>query len=164
MKPLKPAPGQFVVRTETPADPKTLARRLSAAAVEPLAGDPKALVVKFDAGQAADEGDLARKLRKAAGAGATIFPVLHDASGMAAFPTGRVVVRFKRAAGNEALRDFADKHRLGLVRRNEFQPEQAVFELKKRRPRTLTDVIAEASADDDVELAWPETKSAYKKS
>lgn len=164
MKPLKPTPGKFVVRTETPADPKTLARRLSAAAVEPLAGDPNALVVKFDAGRAADEIELARKLRKAAGAGATIFPVLHDVNGTLAFPTGRVVVRFKKAARDKALRDFADKHRLDLVRRNEFQPEQAIFALKKRHRRALTETIAKASADDDVELAWPETKSAYKKS
>ena len=163
MKPLKPTPGQFVVRTETPADPKMLARRLSAAAVEPLAGDPNALVATFDTRQAADEIALARKLRNAAGAGARIFPVLHDANGTPAFPTGRVVVRFKKAAQDKALRDFADKHRLELVRRNEFQPEQAIFEPKKRHRRTLTESVAEASADGDVELAWPEAKSAYKK-
>ena len=63
-----------------------------------------------------------------------------------------------------AVRDFADKHRLEFVRRNEFQPEQIIFEPKKRHLRTLAESVAEASADDDVELAWPETKSAYKKS
>ena len=164
MKPLKPARGQFVIRTETPADPETLARRLSAAAVVPLAGDPNALVVTFDLRQAADETALARKLRNAAGAGTTILPVLHDANGTPAFPTGRIVVRFKKATRDKALRDFADKHRLDLVRHNEFQPQQAIFEPKRRHRRTLTEVIARASTDDDVELAWAETKSAYRKS
>lgn len=163
MKPLTPTPGQFVVRTETPADPKTLAQRLSGAVVEPLDGDPTALVVKFDARQPADDSDRARELRKAAGAGAKVFPVMRDANGAPVFPTGRVAVRFKKPVEDRTLRDFADKHRLELVRRNEFQPEQAVFEPKELHQRSLIEAIDEASSDDDVTLAWAETKAAYKK-
>jgi hypothetical protein len=161
MKALKPVPGQFVVRASNPPDLQTLARRLSAATVEPLAGDPRALVVRFDGPGPADQTALARAIRKAAGAGATVLPVMEDANGRAAFPTGRVGVRFKQRVEDESLRAFGRRHGLTLVRRNEFQPEQAMFEPKDLAARSLAEAVDEAAADDDVRLAWPETESAY---
>ena len=148
MKPLKPTPGTYVVRAANPPDPQTLARRLPAAAVEPLAGDSNALVVRFDGPVQTDDSALVREIRQAAGADARVLPVLEDPNGRPVFPTGRLTVRFK-------------KHGLDLVRRNEFQPQQAVFEPTELTVRSLTEAVDEASADDAVALAWPETKSAY---
>ena len=164
MKPLKPTPGTYVVRAANPPDPQTLARRLPAAAVEPLAGDFNALVVRFDGPVQTDDSALVREIRQAAGADATVLPVMEDPNGRPVFPTGRLTVRFKKPVEAESLRAFARKHGLDLVRRNEFQPQQAVFEPTELTVRSLTEAVDEASADDAVALAWPETKSAYDRS
>jgi hypothetical protein len=157
--PLKPAPGRFVVRAPKGAGATTVASQVEAATIEPLAGDPDALLVTFDRAPA----NAAAALQRAVGPGVQVLPVLEDASGASLYPTGRVTVRFKKPVEEPELRRFAAKHDLALVAKNEFQPQQATFVPRDLDARWFPDAVTEADADDDVATAWPETRSAYRK-
>lgn len=129
--------------------------------VEPLPGDRDRCLVKV-----AHTPDSAARnwavLRRRLGSAYRVLPVLADTSGRRLYPTGRVQVRFKRRVPDTTLTKFARRHGLKLLSRNEFQPEQAVFE-PYNEERFLMDVVDSASHDDDVRLAWPETKSQFTK-
>jgi hypothetical protein len=85
-----------------------------------------------------------------------------DPNGKPQYPTGEVSVRFRSVLADAELRAFATRHGLRLVRRNEFVPEQAVFEPLKK-DQYLPDVIDEVSAADESRLAWANTIAAYQR-
>lgn len=160
---LKPAPGQYVVRSATPAETELRASTLPGATVERVAGDPGALVVRLpSATDAAPHGAL-QALQSAVGQQAAVFPLYEDVRGERLLPTGRVSVRFTHAWPEERLHAFGRKHGLQLVNVNEFQPEQALFEPCEACERSLPDTVAQATSDDGVAAAWPETRGAYRR-
>jgi hypothetical protein len=90
-------------------------------------------------------------------------PVLVDEEQQSHFPTGDVTVRFDRVLSNQELERFGAEHRLCVVSRNEFVPEQASFRPKRPREEYLPDVVRAIAADQHVIAAWAATISRYRR-
>ena len=92
-----------------------------------------------------------------------VAPAYRDAAGNELWPTGAVVVRFRRKPSDSALEAFARDEALELDRRNEFVPEQASFRPKAPREVYLPDLVAKLSSRAEVAAAWPVTSSRSRK-
>ncbi len=159
----KPTPSRslFVVRVKD-ADSKDVARQLTGVgSLEEVKGrsDVRLLRVGEDA---SDARDAWQKAQRAAGPGAPVQPVLLDQDGKKQLPTGEVTVRFRSALSDADVEAFARAHGLRLVRRNEFAPEQAVFDVVEAT-RYLPDVVDELSESKDARQAWANTLASYER-
>lgn len=104
-----------------------------------------------------------RQLRAALGETSEVQPVLLDDTGGRHLPTGEVTVRFKHEPPAADLEDFASRHALRLVRRNEFEPGQVVF-LPSNAPDVFLPHLVEAlEGDAAVHRAWANTRSSYQR-
>ena len=130
---LVPAADEFVV--QSPASSKSALDRLrDLGKVERIDAAEPLLVLKVAGAKRAKDAWAAA----AAKLGETrLFPVLYDSEGAPHYPTGEVTVRFDAAPSDADLRRFGDSHKLRLLRRNEFAPQQAVFE-PVGRPRRVS--------------------------
>jgi hypothetical protein len=141
---------------------EALARRIgSRGSIETLKGSSNLTLIKLtepseDARQAWEQAHTA------VGGAAQVQPVLLDPEGKPQYPTGEVSVRFRTALAEPELREFAERHRLRLLRRNEFAPEQAVFE-PVEKDRYLPDLVDELSTASEARLAWANTMASYDK-
>jgi hypothetical protein len=88
-------------------------------------------------------------------------PVLLDEEGVPHELTGEVSVRFTVSPSEEALRRFALRHGLRLVRRNEFVPQQAVFQPLEESP--LPELARKLEREEGVRAAWANTLSPYQR-
>jgi hypothetical protein len=110
--------------------------------------------------EASDARDAWKKAQRAAGPDAPVQPVLLDEDGKKQLPTGEVTVRFRTAFSDQDIDAFARAHGLRLVRRNEFAPEQVVFEVVEPA-RYLPDVVDELTDSKDTRQAWANTLASY---
>jgi hypothetical protein len=117
------------------------------------------MLVRLRAG-ASDPRAAWKQAHEALGTDPAIQPVLLDADGKPQYPTGEVSVRFRERPSDAELERFAKAHALRFLRRNEFVPEQAVFE-PVEKARYLPDLTEELDASTDVKLAWANTIAAY---
>jgi hypothetical protein len=164
MKTYTSAHADFVVCPSSRVEPDQVVTALpEGSSVERLAGEPVTLLVHLAPGSDEELSSRVGELRRALRGRARIYPLLYDPAGNPAIPTGRVQVRFKGPVSDAQVARFAARHRLTAVRRNDFQPEQVEFEPADPELVHLPDAVDDASADEQVSLAWPETRSRYRK-
>jgi hypothetical protein len=158
----KPSPSSTLyVVTLKDAARETVARRLGdKGSVEPIKGRSDLALVKLSH-HAANPRDAWQDARKSIGGG-SIQPVLLDSDGKTQYPTGEVSVRFHEAPTEDQIRAFARTHGLRLLRRNEFAPQQAVFEVVESN-RYLPDLVDDLSESRDVRVAWANTLAEYER-
>jgi hypothetical protein len=88
-------------------------------------------------------------------------PVLLDERGEPYYLTGEVSVRFTTPLNEEELRRFAGRHGLRLVRRNQFVPQQAVFQPLK--DSSLPELAHELERETGVRAAWANALRRYQR-
>jgi hypothetical protein len=148
----------FVVHAQ---DQTAVAQRLSALGnAQPLIGAGALLLTLPAAGDARSAWSQARE---AVGSAGTVQPVLLDEGGDPHYPTGEISVRFKEAPGEEELRRFAARHDLRLVRRNEFVPQQAVFQPLDGSGSYLPELVEKLEGEEGTQAAWANTLSQYQR-
>jgi hypothetical protein len=144
-----------------PQDRTAAAQRLSAlGSVQPLAGAGALLLTLPAAG---DARSVWSQAREAVGSAGTVQPVLLDEGGDPHYPTGQVSVRFKETPDEEELRHFATRHDLRLVRRNEFVPQQAVFQPLDGSGSYLPELVEKLEGEEGTQAAWANTLSQYQR-
>jgi hypothetical protein len=93
--------------------------------------------------------------------GEIVHPVLLDESGYHQYPTGEISVRFQSNPSDTQLKRFAASHNLRLRSRNEFIPQQVIFELLKPGERYIPELVEEIAGDKNVQYAWANTLSRF---
>lgn len=79
-------------------------------------------------------------------------------------PTGEITVRFRETPDEQQLQRFASGYRLRLLRRNEFMPQQAVFQPVDRSNRSdLPALVRTIEADGSTKAVWLNTLSRYER-
>lgn len=73
--------------------------------------------------------------------------------------TGEITVRFRESLDDQQLCRFASGYRLRLLRRNEFVPQQAVFQPEDRTD--LPALIRTIEGDGSAKAVWLNTLSRY---
>ena len=125
-----------------------------------LKGTNKLLLVHLPAKTAATRKTL-RSIQKKLGDAGVVHPVLVDESGQDQYPTGEIAVRFQRTPSDAELKKFAAAHKLRLHSRNEYVPQQAIFEPIDLKDRDVLEAVKEVSQDKNTQLAWANTLSRY---
>lgn len=74
-------------------------------------------------------------------------------------PTGEITVRFQEALDEKQLQRFASGYGLRLLRRNEFVPQQAVFQPADRSD--LRSLVRTIEGDGSTKAVWLNTLSRY---
>jgi hypothetical protein len=87
----------------------------------------------------------------------TAQPALVDETGAAHLPTGEISVRFHEAQPDERLQEFADEHGLRLRDRNEFVPQQAVFQPADLASSYIPRLVRELAQTEDTKAVWANT-------
>lgn len=128
--------------------------------VEPLAQGIVALRLKSPGG---DPREAWRDILARCPEAKWAAPVLRDADGNELWPTGALVVRFRRRPSARQLDGFAAEEELVIEARNEFVPEQASFRPRRPRGQYLPDLVARVARRDDVAAAWAGTASRYRR-
>ena len=151
-----PNPELFLVSLD-PKDKAEVTQRLTAAGtLEEL--DEYNFLLRVNT-QASSPETQWRELTNLTGSLATVQPVLIDEKGQTLYLTGDLTVRFPKKPTAKQLKEFAAKYGLQLRDRNEFVPEQVAF----KTDRYLPDVLQEIDTDEDIQTAWPNTRSRYKR-
>ena len=76
-----------------------------------------------------------------------------------AIPTGEITVRFRETPDEKQLQRFASGYGLRLLRRNEFVPQQAVFQPADRSD--LPALVRTIEGDGSTKAVWLNTLSRY---
>jgi hypothetical protein len=153
-----PSSSQYVVKLPAPQRAAAEARLQTIGGLESLKGRPDLALLRLHA-EAGDPRATWRKAREALG-DVYLQPVLLDEQGAPQLPTGEVTVRFHDRPSDQELQGFAEAHGLRLHHRNEFAPQQAVFEVIDAT-RYLPDVVEDLSAARGTRLAWANTLAAF---
>jgi hypothetical protein len=156
----RPSASQYVVKLPKAQRDAAAARLGKIGALEDLKGRSDLTLLRLE-DEAGDPRATWQFARKTLG-DVYVQPVLLDPNGASQFPTGEITVRFNAKPSDDELRRFAEAHGLRLRQRNEFTPEQAVFEVSDAG-RYLPDVISSVSADRATRLAWANTLAAYER-
>ncbi|MEO8484836.1 MAG: hypothetical protein ABI585_00720 [Betaproteobacteria bacterium] len=160
METLAPSASEFVVRLAH-TGPDAIARARRAGDLQPL--DLEAGIHLLRVEGKADARAGWETVRGTLGDGAEVHPLLHDRDGVAHYPTGEVTVRFATAPNDASLRAFGRKQQVALKRRNAHEPRQAVFEPMASPTEYLPDVADRLAAAPEVERAWLNTRSDYRR-
>jgi len=158
---MNPSPSNclFVVRLR-PGDRSASKRLETLGCVQPLEGTD-ALLLSLPADS--KEPRSWRQAQEVVGTAGTVQPVLLDEEGEPHYPTGEISVRFKDALGDDELRRFAARHELRLLRRNEFVPQQAVFEPLDGSGSYLPEIVQEIGRQGAAKAVWANTLSLYQR-
>jgi hypothetical protein len=131
------------------------------ASVEPIAGSSDLVLVRVPATRGSAREAWQRVNDQLAG-GTSVQPVFLDADGRPQYPTGEVSVRFRSAVSDAELDRFAARHKLRVLRRNDFVPEQVVF-APVESSDYLPDVVDALEASAETRMAWPNTVAKYER-
>jgi hypothetical protein len=126
--------------------------------VEPLAGTD-ALLLSLTT----DRDESWRQAQDIVGETGTVQPVLVDEEGEAHYPTGEISIRFGEPLGDDELRRFASRHKLRLLRRNEFVPQQAVFQPLDDPAGYLPEIVKKIERQGAAKAVWANTLSRYQR-
>lgn len=74
-------------------------------------------------------------------------------------PTGEITVRFRETLDDRQLHRFASGYGLRLLRRNEFVPQQVVFQPSDRSD--LSSLVRTIEGDGCTKAVWLNTLSRY---
>ena len=129
--------------------------------VEEIKGGDNLLLVQLNKDSA--DKKTRQSIQDQLGKDEVVQPVLVDESGQHQYPTGEISVRFERNPSDAELKRFAKAHKLAMRRRNEYVPQQVIFEPLDPADRYVPEVIEEISSDKNVQLAWANTLSRYQK-
>jgi hypothetical protein len=130
--------------------------------VEELKGSDNILLLHFR--QKAPDAKAAWELiRKELGEGEIVHPVLLDERGHHQYPTGEISVRFQSTPSDAQLKRFATSHGLRLRSRNEFMPQQAIFEPLKPGEKYIPELVQEIAVAKNIQLAWANTLSRFER-
>ncbi len=156
------SPNMFVVSVGPDKKEKESAtqRLAQLGEVEELKGGRGLLLLRVGSGASSPKLVWRRAAQLLGGAGRAM-PVLLDETGAPMYPTGEVTVRFKRSLSDKELRVFARAHGLNLARRNEFVPEQAVFQPAQQAEPYLPDLIKEVARSGEAKRAWANTLAQF---
>lgn len=158
---LSPSATDYVISLEE-GEPRAIAERIGErGSVEPIKGRSDLALLRLRSASG-DPRQAWEQVLDAIGDATDVQPVLLDQEGQPQYPTGEVSVRFHDAMSEDELARFAVHHKLRLVRRNEFVPEQVVFE-PVEKSRYLPDVVDELDASDRTRLAWANTIARYER-
>jgi len=130
--------------------------------VEELKGSDNLLLVHLPKKAAAAK-KAWQSIRKKLGEDEAVHPVLLDETGHHQYPTGEINVRFQSTPTDAQLKRFAASHRLRLHSRNEFVPQQAIFEPLKAGEQYVPELVEEISNDKNIQLAWANTLSRFER-
>lgn len=128
--------------------------------VEEVKGSDDLLLVRLPEETAAPRKVL-RSIQKKLGNAGVVHHVLIDEGGHHLYPTGEISVRFQHTPSDAELKKFAAAHKLRLHSRNEYVPQQAIFEPVNLTDRDVLELVEEVSQDKKTQLAWPNTLSHY---
>ncbi|HEX8650185.1 MAG TPA: hypothetical protein VF708_05040 [Pyrinomonadaceae bacterium] len=92
-----------------------------------------------------------------------IQPVLLDENGSEQYPTGEIGIRFHTTLSDAQLKRFATSHGLRFCHRNEYMPQQAVFEPLRPGERYLPELLKELAGEKDVKLVWADTLARFQR-
>ena len=130
------------------------------AAVQTITGD---LLVVTPTGSEREPTAAWREIRDALDSAEWVAPIVVDEAGGRSYPTGAVTVRFAKDTPEADVMDFAQTYGMRAVRRNEYVPEQVVFEPDAPREMYLPELVDRVSGDERVKAAWPVTVSSYER-
>jgi hypothetical protein len=157
----KPSENLFVVHTKH--DRETAYRKLKKLGeVEALKGSDDVLLVRFRQ-KIPDLKAAWELIRRELGDEAIVYSVLLDESGRHQYPTGEISVRFQSPPSDAQLKRFAASHGLRLHSRNEFIPQQAIFEPLKPGDRYIPELVQEIAGAKNIQLAWANTLSRFER-
>ena len=128
--------------------------------VEEIKGSDDLLLVRLPEETATPKKTL-RSIQKKLGSAGVVHHVLVDEGGHHLYPTGEINVRFQKTPSDAELKKFAAAHKLRLQSRNEYVPQQAIFEPIDLKDRDVLEAVEEVSQDKKTQLAWPNTLSRY---
>jgi hypothetical protein len=77
--------------------------------------------------------------------------------------TGEISVRFTAVLKDEELHLFAAEHGLKLLRRNEFVPQQAVFQPLDASRSSLPEIVRRLEREKRAQSVWANTLSQYER-
>ena len=159
---MNPSPSShlFVVRLR-PEDPPASERLETLGRVQPLEGTD-ALLLSLPTDREAPKSAW-RQAQEIVGDAGTVQPVLLDEEGEPHYPTGEISIRFKDALGDDELRRFAACNGLQLLRRNEFVPQQAVFQPLDGSGSYLPEIVQEIRRQGAAKAVWANTLSLYQR-
>jgi hypothetical protein len=159
---MNPSPSNhlFVVRTR-PEDRSASERLETLGRVQTLEGTD-ALLLSLPA-DSKEPRSAWRQAQEAVGDAGTVQPVLLDEEGEPHYPTGEISVRFKDALADDELRRFAARNNLQLLRRNEFVPQQAVFQPLDGSGSYLPEIVERLAEEDRIRAVWANTLSRYQR-
>lgn len=157
----KPSENLFVVHTKH--DREKLQDKLEKLGeVEELKGSDNILLLHFS--QKTSDAKAAWELiRQKLGEEEIVHPVLLDESGSQQYPTGEISVRFQSPPSDAQLKRFAASHGLRLHSRNEFMPQQAIFEPLKPGEQYVPELVKKIAGAKNVQLAWANTLSRFER-
>jgi hypothetical protein len=153
-----PSHHSFVVRTG-PEDRPSVTRRLATLGCIELLEGTDTLLLSLPT----DLEESWRQAQEIVGVAGTVQPVLVDEEGEAHYPTGEISIRFAESLGDDELRRFAARHDLRLLRRNEFVPQQAVFQPLDGSSSYLPEIVEKIERLGGVKAAWANTLSRYQR-
>lgn len=153
-----PSDQLFVVKV-APQQRAAAARRLAAVGrVEPLA---ESLLLLRAASSLGDAKAVWNRARQVLGTAGTVQPVLLDERGAQHYPTGEISVRFQEPPPDEVVHDLAAAHGLRLRDRNEFVPEQVVFQPLDAAKSYIPELVRELSDAGSGLTVWANTLSHF---
>jgi hypothetical protein len=157
----KPSENLFVVHTKHDRE-KVQQKLKKLGEIEELKGSDNILLLHFR--QKTPDAKAAWKLiRKKLGEEEIVYPVLLDESGYRQYPTGEISVRFQSTPSDTQLKRFAASHRLRLHSRNEFVPQQVIFEPLKPSEQYIPELVQEVASAKNIQLAWANTLSRFER-
>ncbi|MDQ3651339.1 MAG: hypothetical protein M3458_13905 [Acidobacteriota bacterium] len=155
----KPSKNLFVVHTKHDRE-KIQDKLEKLGEVEKLKGSDNILLLHLS--QKTPDAKAAWELiRQKLGEEEIVHPVLLDDSGSPQYPTGEICVRFQSSPSDAQLKRFAASHGLRLHSRNEFMPQQAIFESLKPGEQYVTELVQEIAGEKNIQLAWVNTLSRF---
>jgi hypothetical protein len=155
-----PSDKLFVVKV-APQKQEAAARRLAAVGrVEPLA---ESLLLLRAAASSGDAKTIWNRARQVLGSAGTIQPVLLDEGGVPHYPTGEISVRFQEPPPDKLVQDLAAAHGLRLRDRNEFVPEQVVFQPLDAARSYIPELVRELADAGSGLTVWANTLSHFRR-
>ncbi len=152
-----PSPTRFVVRGTSK---EKLRERLGPDIRHEIVDAKLVVVVVEPDAPEPDPRQTSRKLQERLGADVFVAPVLVDDRGGAAYPTGRIQVRFDKPPSDQRCLAFAESHELKFLSRNKYQSAQCLFK-PLDVSAYLPDVVEDLASAEGVRRVWEVTEGQY---
>lgn len=155
----------FVVRLPTSADPAQFQQKLKELGdVSRLPAHPELLVLQLADAPQVDARESWDQVRDSLGGDVGVDPVFLDEDLAKRYPSGTITVRFPHPLSDTELTAWCERHRLRVMARNKYVPNQISFQPLDHARQFLPDLLAELRRESVVGMdVWPETLSHYQR-